>query len=150
MSMIVGNKIYERCMDCGQLVQVNKWLFGSLHVCHGERSAARAWSRQDRKDAEKREKARATIRKALRILKLPRGVDNDESCCDDECGVQLGKWHLCYAELDYRNPMELGVFMFDEEDGEHDYGSPGLPSSRALSRWLRKVLDKHDLWEEFR
>ena len=29
----VGNKIYGRCADCGGLVRVDKWLFGSLHYC---------------------------------------------------------------------------------------------------------------------
>ena len=31
--IIVGNKIYERCADCGALVRVNKFLFGALHIC---------------------------------------------------------------------------------------------------------------------
>ena len=30
---VAGNGIYERCADCGQLVRLNKWLFGSLHCC---------------------------------------------------------------------------------------------------------------------
>jgi len=30
---VVGNKIYTVCADCGKLVQVNKPIFGSLHVC---------------------------------------------------------------------------------------------------------------------
>lgn len=30
---IVGNKIYEVCADCGQIVCMNKWLFGSTHAC---------------------------------------------------------------------------------------------------------------------
>ena len=29
----VGNKLIERCVDCGKLVRVNKWLFGSMHIC---------------------------------------------------------------------------------------------------------------------
>lgn len=31
--IIAGSKIYETCGKCGQLVCVNKWLFGSLHIC---------------------------------------------------------------------------------------------------------------------
>lgn len=31
--IVAGNKIYERCGDCGHLVQVNKTLVGSLHIC---------------------------------------------------------------------------------------------------------------------
>lgn len=29
----VGVKIYGRCHDCRDLVRVDKWLFGSLHLC---------------------------------------------------------------------------------------------------------------------
>ena len=32
--IIAGNKIYDRCGNCGQMVQVNKFLFGSLHFCN--------------------------------------------------------------------------------------------------------------------
>lgn len=28
-----GNGLYDYCADCGQLVKLNKWLFGSLHSC---------------------------------------------------------------------------------------------------------------------
>ena len=28
-----GGKVFERCPKCGQLVRVNKFLFGSLHTC---------------------------------------------------------------------------------------------------------------------
>jgi len=31
--IIAGNKIYERCADCGKIVCLNKWLFGTLHLC---------------------------------------------------------------------------------------------------------------------
>lgn len=34
--IIAGNKIYDKCLDCGKLVQINKFLFGSLHVCLSE------------------------------------------------------------------------------------------------------------------
>jgi hypothetical protein len=30
---IVGNKMYEICANCGKIVCLNKFLFGSLHVC---------------------------------------------------------------------------------------------------------------------
>ena len=29
----VGNKLYGECQKCGAMVQFNKFLFGSLHVC---------------------------------------------------------------------------------------------------------------------
>lgn len=31
--IIVGNGIYSHCPTCGSLVKINKFLFGSLHVC---------------------------------------------------------------------------------------------------------------------
>lgn len=30
---IVGNKIYDVCGQCGQIVCINKTIFGSTHVC---------------------------------------------------------------------------------------------------------------------
>lgn len=30
---IVGDKIYEICNGCGDIVCLNKRLFGSLHIC---------------------------------------------------------------------------------------------------------------------
>ena len=37
---VVGNKLMGKCKWCCKLVQVNKWIFGSLHVCvtEGERA----------------------------------------------------------------------------------------------------------------
>jgi hypothetical protein len=32
-AFIVGNKIYCKCDDCGSLVQLNKLIFGDLHLC---------------------------------------------------------------------------------------------------------------------
>ncbi len=32
-TFVVGNKLMSRCHDCGKLVQLNKTLFGSLHIC---------------------------------------------------------------------------------------------------------------------
>jgi hypothetical protein len=29
----VGSKIYGRCLACRDLVRVDKWLVGSLHLC---------------------------------------------------------------------------------------------------------------------
>lgn len=29
----VGGKLYGRCADCRSIVRVDKWLFGSLHLC---------------------------------------------------------------------------------------------------------------------
>ena len=29
----VGNKLYAVCKECGCIVRINKFLFGSLHVC---------------------------------------------------------------------------------------------------------------------
>jgi len=31
--IVAGRKIYLVCEKCGSLVQVNKLLFGSLHIC---------------------------------------------------------------------------------------------------------------------
>jgi len=32
----VGNKLYTHCAKCDKLVQLNKFMFGSLHVCAEE------------------------------------------------------------------------------------------------------------------
>ncbi len=32
-TFVVGNKLMGRCVDCGKLVQINKTIFGSLHLC---------------------------------------------------------------------------------------------------------------------
>lgn len=34
--IVVGNGIYEKCCNCGSLVKINKWLFGSMHICLNE------------------------------------------------------------------------------------------------------------------
>ncbi len=39
--IVVGKKIYERCGFCGQLVQMNKLLFGSLHICPERENAGK-------------------------------------------------------------------------------------------------------------
>lgn len=39
--IILGNKMYERCPDCGSIVCLNKWLFGSLHICLAPEEKAR-------------------------------------------------------------------------------------------------------------
>ena len=31
--VISGGKVFDRCVRCGKLVQLNKALFGSLHTC---------------------------------------------------------------------------------------------------------------------
>ena len=33
--IIAGNRIYQWCDKCGTLVQINKWMFGSIHLCEG-------------------------------------------------------------------------------------------------------------------
>jgi hypothetical protein len=33
--IIAGKKIYKICGGCNQLVCLNKWPFGSLHICAG-------------------------------------------------------------------------------------------------------------------
>lgn len=35
--IIAGNKIYFFCKICQKLVQINKFLFGSLHICLSEK-----------------------------------------------------------------------------------------------------------------
>jgi len=37
----VGGKLYSRCADCGDIVHVNKWLVGSLHLCVSPEEKAR-------------------------------------------------------------------------------------------------------------
>ena len=32
----VGNKLYGICVNCGKLVQINKLIFGSMHLCAGK------------------------------------------------------------------------------------------------------------------
>lgn len=34
--IIAGNGIYMVCLWCGKLVKLNKFIFGSLHVCLSE------------------------------------------------------------------------------------------------------------------
>ena len=31
--IVAGNKIYDVCQKCGELVKINKFLFGSMHLC---------------------------------------------------------------------------------------------------------------------
>lgn len=38
--IIAGNGIYENCHDCGKLVKINKFFFGSLHSCLGSQERA--------------------------------------------------------------------------------------------------------------
>ena len=33
-AIVAGNGIYEKCRDCGQMVKINKFLFGDLHFCN--------------------------------------------------------------------------------------------------------------------
>lgn len=35
----VNGKIYGRCADCKDLVRVDKWLIGSLHLCVAAKAA---------------------------------------------------------------------------------------------------------------
>ena len=32
-TFVVGNKLMSRCDECGNLVQINKAVFGDLHFC---------------------------------------------------------------------------------------------------------------------
>ena len=36
MIKIIGNKIYDICNGCGKIICLNKWLFGSIHICTTE------------------------------------------------------------------------------------------------------------------
>jgi hypothetical protein len=36
MAIISGSKRYDVCRDCGEIVQVNKPILGSIHVCTDE------------------------------------------------------------------------------------------------------------------
>lgn len=33
---VIGDKLYIICVDCGKLVQINKPIFGDLHICAEE------------------------------------------------------------------------------------------------------------------
>lgn len=33
--IVAGHRIYDKCAGCGNLVQINKFLLGSLHICPG-------------------------------------------------------------------------------------------------------------------
>lgn len=152
MTLVAGSKIYETCGKCGKLVQINKWLFGSLHVCR-ERIGSGVFRNLEEETVPEKEKARRTIRKALAILKLPPGVDDDEHCCYEECGVRLGSWVLCYVES--ADTGSCGMFLYNDDimplrQGEFSYEETGIPKARHLAKWLRGVLDEHNLWEELR
>ena len=142
--IVAGNKIYETCGKCGGLVQINKWLFGSIHYC---------WSpgeSPDRGFVEK-QKARTVMREALRTIGLTTGVDDDGFCCGSECGIRLGEdWYLCYGEYS-RSGSRMGMLLFNTHPKfrEYMYGR-GIPKARVLAKWLRGILDKHDLWEELK
>ena len=45
--IIVGNKIYTTCGICKKLVQVNKFLLGSLHICLTEKEIIRKYYEQN-------------------------------------------------------------------------------------------------------
>lgn len=34
--IIAGSKIYEYCGVCGELVRINKFILGSIHICLSE------------------------------------------------------------------------------------------------------------------
>ncbi len=38
--IIVGNKIYAKCAECGTLIRINKPLFGSMHICLSDEEIA--------------------------------------------------------------------------------------------------------------
>ncbi len=135
---IVGNKIYEKCEKCGKLVCINKILFGSLHVCVSSESIL---------DNTGQNVVRTRLRKALRMLGLPSGEDDDESMCDEECGIRLGLWCLCYCELGVGRPN--GVCLIHDDEGEHEL-CEGLLSASKIAGRLRKILDKYDLWKELK
>lgn len=33
---IIGGKMYDVCKNCGKIICLNKFLFGSLHICATE------------------------------------------------------------------------------------------------------------------
>lgn len=45
-----GNRIYAMCGGCGKVVQLNKRIFGSMHICSEERAAADR-AQQEQSDA---------------------------------------------------------------------------------------------------
>ncbi len=145
---IVDGKTCAYCPVCGKLVQKNKWLFGSLHVCGGS-FLGLAFA-----VALKKRKARTAMRKALQEIGLPPGTNDDKECLFEECCIRLGSWLLCYLDIynEDGNKDTCRMFLLDAV-GERDcfsYETTGIPEPYALAKWLRGVLDKHNLWEELR
>ncbi|HDY86924.1 MAG TPA: hypothetical protein ENH82_02275 [bacterium] len=46
----VGNKLYARCKECEGIVQINKFIFGSLHLCTEQANRTeRKWNELNRR-----------------------------------------------------------------------------------------------------
>lgn len=99
---------------------------------------------EDAREVQQREHNRAVLQKALKLARLPVGVNDDEFTCDVECGVRIGssQWSLCYVEMYCGGPD--GVVLLHDEDGEHEYG-PGLPGPRMLSSWIQRIVKEHSI-----
>lgn len=141
--IVTGGKIYETCEACGKLVRINKPIFGSLHCCSGRSE----YYESDPEGRVERRRARARLRRALWNIGLPPGVDDDEFTCFEECGIRLGSWSLCYGELGAGR--ENGVFLCHDTEGEHEL-CEGLPRAGRISKLLRAVIDREDLWNDLR
>lgn len=78
--IIVGNKIYETCPGCGQLIQINKWLLGSLHICAPEEERnARLTARHQRQSNPQILMAPMPLMEIVRQWKLEAKPPEDES-----------------------------------------------------------------------
>ena len=139
--IVTGGKIYETCGRCGKLVRLNKPIFGSLHVCGRGRE-----SRFDEQCRVDRRNARKIMRQALSALGLPRGVDDDEHMCFEECGIRLGQWCLCWGEAGVGDLDE--VFLVHDVEGEYMVNKELRVDKIVKS--LKKILDENGLWKQLR
>ena len=68
--IVAGNGIYDRCADCGKLVKINKFIFGSMHICTGHVERMEAQQRVMRMQANQALQAQTTL--------LNKGETNDK------------------------------------------------------------------------
>jgi len=123
-----GRGLYDYCGGCGKLVQLNKFIFGSMHLCSG-RSASEGDMHGFRAAMRKK------LKTVLRNCSITSGVNNDAFCDDDECGISVGKWTLCITEDENLNDV---VCWFSNTD-DLVIGKP-TDSVRQLTRGLRAAI----------
>lgn len=45
---VVGSKLMQICLDCHELVRIDKPIFGSLHFCLSDEERKAKWCRENR------------------------------------------------------------------------------------------------------